>query len=126
MNRHVKSTRLAGAVFLLTMHMTPFVGAQDPPAPAATNANASSEATDAPIDRQAALDAAVNWTKGPGAGPLGTHSKIAIPASFRFADSSGTQKMLQMMENTTSGDELGMVGPDDLDWFVVFEWDDVG
>ena len=34
--------------------------------------------------------------------------------------------LLRMMGNPTDGSELGLLGPTNLDWFVVFEFSDVG
>lgn len=63
-------------------------------------------------------------TEGPG--QLGARAKIAIPEGYRFLDGPNTTKLLQAMGNLTEGGELGLIGPDNLDWFVVYEFDDIG
>ena len=69
---------------------------------------------------------AVAWKKGPTTGELGSMAKIDVPAGFRFAGPSDTRTIMEMMENEPTNTELGMIGPDNLDWFVVFEFSNEG
>ncbi len=69
---------------------------------------------------------AIKWTHGPATAPLGQHAEIKVPKDFIFAMPSDAQKLLRMMGNPTDGSELGLLGPTNLDWFVVFEFSDVG
>ncbi|MCP3980535.1 MAG: DUF2167 domain-containing protein [bacterium] len=68
----------------------------------------------------------VDWHAGPVEGVMGTTAAIGVPDSFVFTDGQGTQMLMQMMQNPTSGAEMGFIAPVDDDWFVVFEFDDVG
>lgn len=77
-------------------------------------------------ERQKKIDALANWSRGPGDGTLGSIAHVKIPAGYRFAGRDDTRKLLEKMENITSGRELGMLAPDNFDWFVVFEFDDCG
>ena len=71
---------------------------------------------------------AIDWEKGPCQAKIGNIAEIQVPEGFVFTGASGTQTMLQLFENPTSGNELGMLMPSDENamWFVVFEFDDCG
>jgi uncharacterized membrane-anchored protein len=68
------------------------------------------------------------WVEGPGDAEIGRQAELALPSGFRFTGAQGTQTILQMMQNPTSGTELGIIFPEseDANWFVVFEFDDIG
>jgi uncharacterized membrane-anchored protein len=55
-------------------------------------------------------------------------AQISLPEGFLFADKAGTRRFLELTENPTSGSELGTVLRQDGEsqWFVVFEFRDVG
>jgi uncharacterized membrane-anchored protein len=71
-----------------------------------------------------ALD--IKWQEGPSVGILGSQAEIRVPTGFVFAGASDTRKIMEAMQNPTSGTELGYLSPAENDWFVVFEFDDVG
>ncbi len=73
-------------------------------------------------------DPPVDHADGPLVGDLGGIAQIELPEGFRFADGQETRVRLEAMQNATSGDELGMVIPtaDDANWFVLFEFSEVG
>ena len=66
------------------------------------------------------------WTVGPGTAKIGNQAEIKVPEGTRFTGSAGTRKMLEMMHNPTGGNELGLLTNDELDWFVIFEFEDIG
>jgi len=66
------------------------------------------------------------WRNGPMTGFLGGEAQIKVPNGYRFLDRGGTHKLLELLQNPTSGSELGVVMPTDGDWFVVFQFSDVG
>ncbi len=68
----------------------------------------------------------LKWKVGPSELALGSVAEIAVPPGYRALGGGETRKVLELMQNTTDGSELGLVGPDSLDWFVVFEYDDIG
>jgi len=68
----------------------------------------------------------LQWKLGPYEASLGSEARIDIPEGFLFADSKDAQSFLELCENPTSGMELGLVGPADLSWFAIFEFDKVG
>ena len=65
------------------------------------------------------------WVKE-GQGLLGDRAELAIPEGFRFAESQTAVTVLRAMGNIPSGDELALVGPDNLEWFVIYEFSDIG
>lgn len=65
------------------------------------------------------------WTRS-GKGRLGSEAQIEIPKGYRFTGKSGTKKMLEFTGNISGDNELGVIAPEDLNWWVLFEFDDVG
>lgn len=61
-----------------------------------------------------------------GKGILGSRGDIAIPEGFRFLGSGDSSKLMEYYGNLTDGSELGFISPDDMDWFAVFEFEDIG
>lgn len=70
--------------------------------------------------------AEVNWQHGPATGGLGDQAEIKIPLGFVYAGKADTLKLMEATQNPISGSELGFVAPENLSWFVVFEFSDVG
>lgn len=69
---------------------------------------------------------AIPWQRGPVKGLLGDIAEIDVPEGFMFVDGAGTRKFLELNENLTNGQELGMVASADFGWFVAFEFSDIG
>src|SRR5512138_4009580 len=70
--------------------------------------------------------ASVAWQKGPGPAAIGSMAEIQVEPGYIFAAAKDSQRILESMQNIVDGSELGLVGPEGLDYFVVFEFDDVG
>lgn len=68
----------------------------------------------------------VKWQQGPSIGNLSGTAEVQIPASYLFAGANDTRVLMEAMQNPTSGKEMGFIAPAGLDWFVVFEFDNVG
>lgn len=51
---------------------------------------------------------------------------VQIPAGYVAADGSDTRLLMEGMGNPPSHDEVGLIAPDGLDWFVVFEFSNTG
>src|SRR5262249_53551493 len=70
----------------------------------------------------------VNWVKGPTTADLGEQAQIQIGAAYTFANAGDSKKLMEAMGNTVSNDEVGLVMPraKDQDWFMLFEYQDVG
>jgi uncharacterized membrane-anchored protein len=77
-------------------------------------------------DETAKFLASLKWTVGPGKAAVGNLAEIQVPEGARFTDAAGTRKMLEVMHNPTSGSELGLLTSDSLDWFVIFEFEEIG
>lgn len=65
------------------------------------------------------------WVVGPATANLGV-AQIEIPEGYVFANGKDTQRLMESMGNPPSNTEVGFIAPDDVAWFVVFEYDEVG
>jgi uncharacterized membrane-anchored protein len=68
----------------------------------------------------------VKWVHGPATADLGSVAQVRVPGGYIFANASDTRKLMEAMQNPTSGTELGFVAPESMEWFAVYEFDDVG
>jgi uncharacterized membrane-anchored protein len=68
----------------------------------------------------------IAWTEGPASADVGPQARIAVPQAMRFTAGDGTRKMMELMHNPTDGSELGLLTPDDLAWFLTFDFSDIG
>ncbi|MDA7916438.1 DUF2167 domain-containing protein [Verrucomicrobia bacterium] len=66
------------------------------------------------------------WTKGPENAPIGKFGEIAIPSGMRFTGSTDTIEILKRTGNIPSGEELALMIHDAEDWWVLFEFDEIG
>lgn len=72
---------------------------------------------------------AINWIPGPTTAQLGDGlASIEVPEGYLFADKAETQKFMKMIGNPPSDLEIGLLTPADdaKQWFVVFEYNEVG
>ncbi|MCB1089188.1 MAG: DUF2167 domain-containing protein [Verrucomicrobiae bacterium] len=67
----------------------------------------------------------LGWQRD-GVGSLKSEAEIQIPEGYRFTGTDGTQKLMTAFGNLKTDREYGMIAPEDLDWFVVFEFDKSG
>lgn len=67
----------------------------------------------------------IGWKHGPTTGDI-KHATINVPEGAMFADGAGARKYLELNHNPTNGEELGMVAAEDLTWFVIFDFSDIG
>ena len=68
----------------------------------------------------------VKWQNGPSTAQIDKWAQIEVAEGFAFADGADTRMLMEAMGNTISGREVGFFAPEDLEWFVIFEFDDVG
>lgn len=71
----------------------------------------------------------VNWVPGPTTAELGDGlATIEIPEGYLFADKAEAKKIMEMTGNPPSDLEVGLIAPADeaKQWFVVFEYNEVG
>lgn len=75
-----------------------------------------------------AQDEASPWIAGPTTAQLGDVAKVEIPNGYLFAGAEATRQLMASMGNPPSGQEMGLIAPEaeDVDWFVVFEYNPVG
>ena len=66
-----------------------------------------------------------NWQTS-GTGKLGEHGKIEIPEGFIFLNGVETGEIMTKEFGNLPSEYEGMIGPESLEWFVVFEFDGVG
>lgn len=65
------------------------------------------------------------WTRE-GKGPLGAWAEIAVPGGYRLTNGDGARQLLQMYGNLVGSREQGLIAPENLDWFIVFDFEEVG
>jgi uncharacterized membrane-anchored protein len=117
--RHVRRT---GAILSGTSLVVALLAAALPAAPVLAQeepAVPQEESADAP-----GLDIA--WVVGPAEGSLGDMATIRVPEGYVFAGADDTRKIMEASQNLVSGDELGFLAPAEDDWFVVFEFEEIG
>ena len=68
----------------------------------------------------------LKWIEGPAKADIKNIAEIQLPEGFMFIGAKETQQILEANGNPTSGNELGLLAPSSRDWFVVFEFSDVG
>lgn len=69
----------------------------------------------------------VQWQEGPGIGDLGGNlAEVHIPEGYLFADAHDTKILMEAMQNPVTGKELGFLAHPGENWFLVFEFDEVG
>ena len=72
-----------------------------------------------------AIYGSLNWEVGPGSFDVTQKASIDLPAGYDRLSASDTAKLMELMENPSSGNEY-YVGPDDGRWFAVFSYEDTG
>ena len=68
----------------------------------------------------------VKWQRGPSIADIEKWAEIRIPAGYVFANGSDTRMLMEAWGNPASNSEVGFFAPDTLEWFGVFEFDEVG
>ena len=68
----------------------------------------------------------LKWQEGPSVGDMNGIAEVQVPAGYVYIGAKDTRVLMEAMQNPISGREMGLVAPADLNWFVVFEYDDVG
>lgn len=74
--------------------------------------------------------AQIMWQDGPTVGQLGNVAQLRVPQGYRFSGKDGALKLLELTQNPSDGNELGVVIPDVQDsknfWYAIFEFNDTG
>lgn len=69
------------------------------------------------------------WQSGPTVAALGSDlAEIDIPEGYMALGARDTQRLMEYLENPVTGMEVGTLAPEveDVRWFIVFEWNDIG
>ena len=69
--------------------------------------------------------AKLGWILGPTDVKVGTHATLTVPEGFMYLHPSETSKFQEIVENPSNGHE-SLIAPDDLRWFGLFEFEDIG
>jgi uncharacterized membrane-anchored protein len=114
--------RIIAALFALAFLFQAAASPADPPS------KPDQQDSDAQEDSETkSLLRSIQWKRGPAEADVGANAKIKVPEGFMFTSAAaGTRKLLEAMGNPTNGSELGFLSPTNLQWFVVFEFSDVG
>ncbi|MEJ2054638.1 MAG: DUF2167 domain-containing protein [Calditrichaceae bacterium] len=68
----------------------------------------------------------IDWQAGPAMVKLDDLAELNLPEGYLFANGEDTRILMEALGNPPSYTEKGLYGPESLDWFVVFEFDDIG
>ena len=68
----------------------------------------------------------IDWLEGPVTADLGILAEVNVPEGFVFAGGEDTRLIMEAMQNPVSGEELGFLAPQSSNWFLVFEFSEVG
>jgi uncharacterized membrane-anchored protein len=69
---------------------------------------------------------ALEWQEGPTTAELGQMATIEVPEGFQFIGKNGASKFMELLQNPSDGDELGVLLNVEDGWFVVFDFADMG
>ncbi|MDH4259291.1 MAG: DUF2167 domain-containing protein, partial [Gammaproteobacteria bacterium] len=69
--------------------------------------------------------AKLDWIIGPTDVKVGKKATLSVPEGFMFLHPKETAKFQEIVQNPTSGRE-SLIAPDDLRWFGLFEFEDIG
>lgn len=79
----------------------------------------------APLQAQDNPLEALAWQIGPTDATIGTVATIHVPEGYVFLGAEDTRKLMELMENIPREHEY-VFAPDDLNWYAVFEFSEVG
>ena len=69
---------------------------------------------------------ALDWIEGPATAEIGNHATIEVPEGFRFVGKPGASKFMELLQNPSDKDELGVLLNTESFWFVVFDFQSTG
>ena len=69
--------------------------------------------------------AKLHWIQGPTEVTVAGQAKLAVPEGYVYLEPAEAKKFAELTENPSEGKE-SLIAPDDLHWFAVFEFGDVG
>lgn len=108
--------RAATLAFCLSLACAP-LAAQETTEPQATEPQAAEQA-DNPL-------AKLDWILGPTDVKVGKQATLTVPEGYMYLHPKETAKFQEIVENPSNGRE-SLIAPDDLRWFGLFEFEDIG
>ena len=69
---------------------------------------------------------ALPWQEGPTTAKLGNMATIEVPEGFQFVGKPGAGKFMELLQNPSDGDELGVLLNTEDFWFIVFDFQNMG
>ena len=66
------------------------------------------------------------WRVGPTKVQLGSQATLDVPEGYAFLPPDGTRRLDKIMHNPSSDSDTYTLAPENLDWVVYFDYDDVG
>lgn len=61
-----------------------------------------------------------------GTAALGDRATLEVTPGYRFLGKGDASKLMEYYGNLSDGSELGFISPDNMEWFALFEFSDVG
>jgi uncharacterized membrane-anchored protein len=115
--------RIIATLFGLVFIAQTFAAALADPKPQDDKSATAAESEDSETRK---FLSSLNWKRGPAEADVGSYAKIKIPEGYWFTAAEGTRKLMQAYGNLTTGNEIGLLSPTNLEWFVIFRFSDVG
>lgn len=97
------------------------------------SSKANSSATEKAIDPKTSQEEdsadslnSIKWQNGPAKASMKNIAQINLPEGYIFASGEDISKFLELTGNIPNNREVGVLAPNNLDWFVIFEFSDIG
>ena len=69
---------------------------------------------------------AIKWIEGPCTADIGDWAIINVPEGYIFCKGDDTRKIMESMGNVPSHEEEGFLADSESDWYIVFEFSEIG
>lgn len=76
--------------------------------------------------RMVRLGNQIRWQQGPCTVDVGNVAEFTVPSGFQFTDAEGARIFAQVTQNQPDDQCLGVLVPSGGEWFVAFEFSDIG
>ncbi len=67
----------------------------------------------------------IEW-QSEGEGKLRRIAKVDIPEGYIFTERKGTEIYLELTGNLVGESEMGIIAPEEMEWWALFEFDEIG
>ena len=68
----------------------------------------------------------MKFNRGPARQDIGGRAEITVPEGHVATNGDGSRTILKLCGNLTGENEVGLFAPESFNWFVTFDWDDIG